>query len=50
MDNRVGEMQIFLRIVEAGNFSEAARSLRMTPSTISKLVARVETQIGRAHV
>ena len=38
MDNRAGEMQVFLRVVEAGSFSEAARLLLMTPSTVSKLV------------
>lgn len=29
MDNRVGEMQVFVRVVEAGSFSEAARLLLM---------------------
>lgn len=46
MDNRTGEMQVFLRVVEAGSFSEAARLLRMTPSTISKLIARIEGRLG----
>lgn len=46
MDNRAGEMQIFLRVVETGSFSEAARALRMTPSTVSKLVARIEARLG----
>lgn len=46
MDNRAGEMQVFRRVVEAGSFSEAARALRMTPSTISKLVARIEARLG----
>ncbi len=46
MDNRTGEMQVFLRVVETGSFSEAARLLRMTPSTISKLISRMETRLG----
>jgi len=46
VDNRAGEMQVFLRVVEAGNFSEAARLLRMTPSTVSKLIARIEMRLG----
>lgn len=46
MDNRTGEMQVFLRVVDAGSFSEAARLLRMTPSTISKLIARLEARVG----
>ncbi|MBQ8105767.1 MAG: LysR family transcriptional regulator [Afipia sp.] len=46
MDNRIGEMQVFLRVVEAGSYSEAARRLLMTPSTVSKLIGRVETRLG----
>lgn len=46
MDNRAGEMLVFLRVVEAGNFSEAARLLLMTPSTVSKLITRIETRLG----
>lgn len=46
MDNRTGEMQVFLRVVETGSFSEAARVLRMTPSTVSKLISRVEARLG----
>lgn len=46
MDNRAGEMMVFVRVVEAGSFSEAARLLMMTPSTVSKLIARLEARIG----
>jgi len=46
MDNRAGEMMVFVRVVEAGSFSEAARLLHMTPSTVSKLVARIEDRLG----
>lgn len=46
MDNRTGEMQVFLRVVETGSFSEAARLLRLTPSTVSKLVSRIEARLG----
>lgn len=46
MDNRAGEMLVFHRVVEAGSFSEAARQLLMTPSTISKLIARMEERLG----
>lgn len=46
MDNRAGEMAVFLRVVEAGSFSEAARLLHMTPSTVSKMVARIEDRLG----
>jgi len=46
MDNRVGEMQVFQRVVESGSFSEAARLLLMTPSTVSKLIGRIEARLG----
>ncbi|WP_019644354.1 LysR family transcriptional regulator [Novispirillum itersonii] len=46
MDNRAGEMDVFLRVVDSGSFSEAARQLRMTPSTVSKLISRIETRLG----
>lgn len=44
--NRSGEMEVFVRAVELGGFSAAARSLRMTPSAVSKLVARLESRLG----
>lgn len=46
MDNRAGEMMVFVRVVESGSFSEAARNLLMTPSTVSKLIARLEARLG----
>ena len=46
MDNRAGEMMVFVRVVESGSFSEAARALLMTPSTVSKLIARLEARVG----
>lgn len=44
--NRSGEMEVFVRVVELGGFSPAARAARMTPSAISKLIARLETRLG----
>jgi DNA-binding transcriptional LysR family regulator len=38
--NRSGEMEVFTRVVELGGFSAAARAFRMSPSAVSKLVAR----------
>lgn len=46
MDNRAGEMMVFVQVVEAGSFSEAARQLLMTPSTVSKLIQRLEARLG----
>jgi len=44
--NRSGEMEVFVRVVELGGFSAAARTFRMTPSAVSKLVARLEGRLG----
>jgi DNA-binding transcriptional LysR family regulator len=44
--NRSGEMEVFVRAVELGGFSSAARALRMTPSAVSKLVSRLEARLG----
>ncbi|MGX9118955.1 LysR family transcriptional regulator [Mesorhizobium sp. BHbsci] len=44
--NRSGEIEVFVRVVEAGSFSAAARMLRMTPSAVSKLIARLEARLG----
>src|SRR2546421_8909137 len=37
-----GEMEAFVRSVETGSFSAAARELKVTPSALSKLVTRLE--------
>ena len=44
--NRSGEMEVFARVVELGGFSAAARAFRLTPSAVSKLVARLEARLG----
>lgn len=49
MPNLLGEtsgLMAFVRAVEAGSFSAAARDLNTTPSAISKSVARLEKKIG----
>ncbi|NVI81398.1 LysR family transcriptional regulator [Janthinobacterium sp. BJB401] len=44
--NRSGELEVFVRVVELGGFSAAARACGMTPSAVSKLVARLEERLG----
>ncbi|EJT04850.1 LysR family transcriptional regulator [Rhizobium sp. CCGE 510] len=44
--NRSGEMEVFVSVVERGGFSAAAAARRMTPSAVSKLVARLEARLG----
>ncbi|TPJ78785.1 LysR family transcriptional regulator [Mesorhizobium sp. B2-5-13] len=43
---RSGEMEVFARVVQEGGFSKAARSLDITPSAVSKLIARLEGRLG----
>lgn len=43
---RSGELEVFLRVVELGGFSAAARALGLTPSGVSKLIGRLEERIG----
>lgn len=44
--NRAGEMEVFVQVVEQASFSTAARRCRMTPSAVSKLIARLEFRLG----
>lgn len=44
--NRSGEMEVFVRVVELGGFSPAARAEKMTPSAVSKLISRLEARLG----
>jgi len=44
--NRSTEMEVFVRVVETGGLSAAARALRITPSAVSKLMARLEGRLG----
>jgi DNA-binding transcriptional LysR family regulator len=44
--NRAAEMAVFVRVVETGDFSGAARALGLSPSAVSKLVSRLETRLG----
>lgn len=41
-----GDMDIFVRVVDAGSFSAAARSLAIPKSTVSRRVARLERRLG----
>jgi DNA-binding transcriptional LysR family regulator len=46
MDNRAGEMQVFVETAQQGSFSEAGRRLKLSPSAVSKLVSRIEDRLG----
>src|SRR5204863_7659460 len=42
----LGAMEAFVRSIELGGFSAAARELKLTPSALSKLVTRLEHSLG----
>ncbi len=44
--DRLTEMTMFVHTVAEGSFSGAARALRVTPSAVSKQVARLEERLG----
>ena len=46
MDNRAGEMEVFVAVSETRSFSAAARRLKLSPSAVSKLVTRIEDRLG----
>ncbi|MCE6076820.1 LysR family transcriptional regulator [Agrobacterium vitis] len=46
MDNRAGEMEVFVAAAELQSFSAAGRRLNVSPSAVSKLVTRIEDRLG----
>ena len=44
--DRLRELEVFLGVVEAGNFSAAARRMNCSPSAVSKLIERLEARTG----
>ena len=46
MNDRIRELGFFLRVAEEASFSAAARSLDLDPSTISKVIQRLENRLG----
>src|SRR5260221_1307824 len=44
--DRLASMETFIRVVETGSFSDAARQLRVGQPAVSKTVAQLETYLG----
>jgi len=44
--NRSGELEIFVLVAEQGSLSAAARRLGVSPSAVSKAMARLEARLG----
>ena len=46
MSDRFEVMQVFIAVCDTQGFSAAARKLEMSPSVVTRLVARLETRLG----
>src|ERR1700752_2539214 len=46
MTNAANEMGVFERVVERGSFAAGAGDIGLSPSAVSKLVARLEQGLG----
>jgi DNA-binding transcriptional LysR family regulator len=44
--DQLAEMRVFVRAIERGTFAGAASDLGLTPSAVSKLIARLEARLG----
>jgi DNA-binding transcriptional LysR family regulator len=45
-DEHIGAMTVYVRAIELGGFSAAARALNLTPSAVSKSISRLEDRLG----
>ena len=43
---RIDEIAVFVRVLEAGSFTAAARQLAMPPTTVSAKIAALEKRLG----
>ena len=46
MDNKYAELTVFLSVVREGSFSAAGRKQELSPSAVSKLIARLEARLN----
>ena len=46
MFDRLEDFHVFVTVAESGSFSAAARVLQLSPSTVSKLIARLEKRLN----
>ena len=45
-NGRSGEMGVFVSVAQEGSLSAAARTLGLTPSAVSRIIARTEQRLG----
>ncbi len=46
MAGKISEIEVFVKVVETGSFTAAADALHLSPSAVSKIIARIETRLG----
>lgn len=46
LNGRSGEMEVFAKVAQEGSLSAAARTLGLTPSAVSRIIARTEQRLG----
>jgi DNA-binding transcriptional LysR family regulator len=46
MNDRLQELTVFVRAAESGSFSRAARELRLSQPSVSRIVGALETRLG----
>ncbi len=44
--DRARRIEAFVQVIDAGSFSAAARAMKLSPSAVSKLMSRIEEQLG----
>jgi len=42
----ISDLRVFVRVLDRGSFSSAAKDLGLTPSAVSKLISRLEDRMG----
>jgi DNA-binding transcriptional LysR family regulator len=50
MNNHFADVETFLMVSSEGSFAAAAKSLRLTPSAVSRSIARLEQRLGVALI
>lgn len=46
MDNRFGDIETFLAVASGGSLAAGGKALRLTPSAVSRSIARLEERLG----
>jgi len=46
MSDRLQELQVFVRAAESGSFSKAARELKLSQPSVSRIIGELETRLG----